>query len=269
MSDDLAPGDVRVWLHRPVSAGESATRSLLGLLDRVEHAHRAAFAFDRDRDLYTTAHALARLALAEVTGTTPVTTSVLTERFRRPRVTGRSDLDISLSHTDGLVAVAIARQGRCGVDVEPLDVRHAAATWALTPAERDALATMRDRRAAAWARYWTLKEAISKVSGQGLTMPFCEVELSPPWGSPRIVAGHGVIDVPDQRPERWRLAHRLVGDAPWAASVALLVDEGLDPQEPTWSWTELTPVDRRGSSEARTGSRAHGTSAVGTSRIGE
>ena len=104
--------DCRVLLAVPVDAAGTAL-----LVDAAEHARRATL----------TAHALLRMALASQLGRRAASITLL----RRCRTCG-SDAHgaphlgvaglpaISLSHTDGLVAVAITDAARVGVDVESL-----------------------------------------------------------------------------------------------------------------------------------------------------
>jgi 4'-phosphopantetheinyl transferase len=90
----------------------------------------------------------------------------------RPYLRGLDQIDISLTHTDDLIAVGVSRNGRIGVDAEPadrsmsFDLLH---SHVCTPAERAELEPLpEERRAAGLLRLWTLKEAYTKAIGQGL-----------------------------------------------------------------------------------------------------
>ncbi|MDG9723665.1 4'-phosphopantetheinyl transferase superfamily protein [Streptomyces sp. DH41] len=96
----------------------------------------------------------------------------------RPYLRGLDQVDISLTHTDDLIAVGVSRNGRIGVDAEPadramsFDLLH---SHVCSPAERAELELLpQARRSAALLRLWTLKEAYTKAIGQGLRLGFTE-----------------------------------------------------------------------------------------------
>ncbi|CAL9645092.1 hypothetical protein SUDANB60_06409 (plasmid) [Streptomyces sp. enrichment culture] len=96
----------------------------------------------------------------------------------RPYLRGLDQVDISLTHTDDLIAVGVSRNGRIGVDAEPagrpmsFDLLHG---HMCSPAERAELERMPpEQRSAALLRLWTLKEAYTKAIGQGLRLGFTE-----------------------------------------------------------------------------------------------
>ena len=78
---------------------------------------------------------------------------------------------ISLSHADGMVAVAVS-DTEVGCDIErvrPVDIRLAKRFFA--PAEADAIASAEDKDDL-FFRYWTLKESFMKATGQGMRLSF-------------------------------------------------------------------------------------------------
>ncbi|TWJ29341.1 4'-phosphopantetheinyl transferase [Micromonospora sagamiensis] len=98
--------------------------------------------------------------------------SVEREAGGRPRVRGNGvELPVSVSHVDGVVAVAACRDAPVGVDVErhrPVPAVALARRW-FEPA---AVAWLRDRpagdRAEGFLLLWTAKEAVGKALGVGL-----------------------------------------------------------------------------------------------------
>ncbi|NDZ83185.1 4'-phosphopantetheinyl transferase superfamily protein [Streptomyces sp. SID10853] len=117
----------------------------------------------------------------------------------RPYLRGLDQIDVSLTHTDDVIAVGISRNGRIGVDVEPAG-RHMSYellhNHVLTLAEKAELERLPEReRPARLLRLWTLKEAYTKALGQGLRLDFTEFgftadggHLLAPCGRP---AAHG------------------------------------------------------------------------------
>src|SRR5262249_5736180 len=85
---------------------------------------------------------------------------------------------ISLSHSRGLVACALAHDRLVGVDVQPVDMTLDVMTLArrfFAPEEAAALdACVPEQRASRFCELWTLKEALFKALGLGLGLrPDC------------------------------------------------------------------------------------------------
>ena len=118
---------------------------------------------------------------------------------------GRDGPAVSLSHTAGLVAVAVARDGVVGIDVErhrPRDFA-ALADQAFGAAERREVAAQEvshgaPRGATAFYRIWTLREAMAKATGDGLALVMNRTDLAD-----GVVSGR--VHVRGQ----WGLLHRM------------------------------------------------------------
>ncbi|MET9466763.1 4'-phosphopantetheinyl transferase superfamily protein [Streptomyces sp. NPDC006544] len=118
------------------------------------------------------AKALLRRAAAAVLGVGAYELDVAREPGGRPYVVSRSvRVNVSVSHTRGLTAVAVCTGGDVGVDVEPVRALPAVALARRWFGEQDARwieghdAALRDR-ALLWV--WTHKEALGKARGTGL-----------------------------------------------------------------------------------------------------
>jgi 4'-phosphopantetheinyl transferase len=117
---------------------------------------------------------------------------------------GPGGLRISLSHTEGLLLVAVSGGCRVGADVEVIRDRGVRdlPRHALTRREQLELAR-RDRadRLEAFLSYWARKEALLKAAGVGLALEPRLIELPPPRTATHVVA------VPDGlgAPERWSI----------------------------------------------------------------
>lgn len=153
----------------------------------------------------------------------------------RPYLRGLDQIDISLTHTDDVIAVGISRNGRIGVDTEPAD-RHMSFDLmqghVCTPAERAELEQLpQDRQTTELLRLWTLKEAYSKALGQGLRLGFTEFGFG---------VGSGGLLAPDGTPAargEWAFAtHRVLGR--YLVSVACH-DTGMDTSRDTAARTML------------------------------
>ncbi|MFF7734912.1 4'-phosphopantetheinyl transferase superfamily protein [Streptomyces sp. NPDC007984] len=115
----------------------------------------------------------------------------------RPHLRGLGHVDVGLSHTGELIVVGISREGRIGVDAEPLS--RALSVDVLrrrmcTPAERAFLNGLdAPRQTAALLRLWTLKEAYTKALGQGLRLRFDEFGFPPGAGGEFPGPGDGLL----------------------------------------------------------------------------
>lgn len=147
----------------------------------------------------------------------------------RPYLRGFDQIDVSLTHTDELIAVGISRLGRIGVDTEPAGRRMSFELMqdhVCTFDEKQELAALSEQeQSAAMLRLWTLKEAYTKAIGQGLRLSFTEFGFG--VGSPALFA-------PDGRPAargEWAFGT-------WPTLGRYLVsiachDTGLDPSRDT------------------------------------
>jgi 4'-phosphopantetheinyl transferase len=90
---------------------------------------------------------------------------------------GRDGPSVSVSHTAGLIAVAVARDVAVGMDVECHRSRDfsALADEAFGAAERREVAI---GGAAAFYRIWTLREAVAKATGDGLALVLNRADLA-------------------------------------------------------------------------------------------
>lgn len=161
----------------------------------------------RDRQLQRVARGLVRSVLSHYLPSPPESWRFDHDASGRPYVPGmESRIDFNISHTRGLVAVAVTCGYRIGVDVEwlgPLpapDVADAIFSpdehraWSALPTETE--------RHARLLTLWTLKEACVKASGAGLTYPVKRLsfELDHP-GAPCLSAS---AELQERRFASWR-----------------------------------------------------------------
>lgn len=170
------PGVELLWSGRVSDHAEDAAAHH-HLLDADESARLAAFYRSADRDAYAVAHVTLRRLLGARLGQAPGAVDLAREPcvscsgpHGRPVVPG-NDVHFSLSHTSGLVMIALA-EVPVGIDVEgfpgPETVTDVASQ--LHPTERTELAALpAAERPAAFTRCWTRKEALLKATGVGLS----------------------------------------------------------------------------------------------------
>ncbi|WP_404337300.1 4'-phosphopantetheinyl transferase family protein [Sphingomonas sp. MMS12-HWE2-04] len=156
---------MQLHLCRVDTADEVWLPGLLARLTPEERTRAERFAVAPARLSYAAAHALLHHALDEAIG--PGWSMVRGEQGKPALAPPFADLHFNLTHADGLVAVAINREGPIGVDVE-------AATRAIDVASIGRRVFAAEERGDP-LRLWTLKEAVAKATGLGLSLPFNEI----------------------------------------------------------------------------------------------
>jgi 4'-phosphopantetheinyl transferase len=150
-----AVGTIAALLDRTAfPADERAARQL--------PAHRAAE--------YLAARTLLRCLVSEVAGNRVATSPLGAHRAGQPFLTARSDIGISLSHTDGWVAAAVHLRGQVGVDVQvPVPASGRLVRRCCTPSALAALAVLpQAERDLEFARIWSVQESCVKATGRGI-----------------------------------------------------------------------------------------------------
>ncbi len=179
---------IRLWAMAIDGLEEDDVAGWRDVLDDAERARVDRLAVARSRVEYIAAHALTRRVLGETLGEAPSAFHYEAGAKGKPvaLVAGRpAGVHFNLSHTNGLVAIAVSRLGEVGVDAEAVDrnVNLAVADRYFFGAESRWLAGLAPAaRAEGFLRLWTLKEAYIKATGLGLSQPLDEFwfEVDPP-----------------------------------------------------------------------------------------
>jgi 4'-phosphopantetheinyl transferase len=126
--------------------------------------------------------ALVRATLSAYTTIPPSALRFSTDRRGRPKLDHRDvgmPLDFNISHTTGIVVLAVANASTIGVDVEPLDrdlnVIELLDAKIFNNAERRWILQEDGRRR--FLHLWTLKEAWAKARGYGLSDRLCDAHF--------------------------------------------------------------------------------------------
>jgi 4'-phosphopantetheinyl transferase len=177
-----AENSVAVFFTRvPYLTGDQIS-SLLHCLSPEELDRASRFVFEKDRQLYITAHALLHYCL-DCAACEPKQ-KFLVGPYGKPELEppfGDPPLRFNLSHTNGMVACALSRGYVLGVDVEEINRSlnlEAIVRRAFAPEEQRLLADKKDaERSETFFRLWALKEAIIKGIGRGLALPMQSFEF--------------------------------------------------------------------------------------------
>lgn len=173
----LGPNDVHIWVtHSEKLLGKSSQDRCHDLLCEHERDRYNRFVFEKDRHIYLVAHAQVRSLLSFYSDVNPADWRFVLNRYGRPSISEQHNtvLHFNLSHTDGLIVSAFARQEEIGIDVENTSLRDSILDIAGTVFARSELDDL-NRLPAAMQRQrffeiWTLKEAYIKAKGMGLSL---------------------------------------------------------------------------------------------------
>ena len=199
---------VELWTVRTADVPREALREACDAMLAEDERERArALHFEEDRHEYLVTRALARVVLGRALELLPGSLSFRRSEHGRPALDPPNDVSFNLTNTTELVALALTRGRRVGLDAEPcshadviLEVTHSV----FSEAERSALARLgaAERRVLA-LRLWTLKEAYIKARGLGLSLAPTAFELET---SPGGVALRFLGDVGDDDASGWSFA---------------------------------------------------------------
>ncbi len=138
-----------------------------------------------ERERRLAARALLRGLLRRVAGPGPAAAAIRRSPFGAPELGDGCGWSVNVSHTRGLVAAAVGRASRVGLDVERHDdsLDHAAVAQRFFHASECAeLARLnRDEGRARFFALWTGKEAVAKALGMGLERELPMKSFSLQW----------------------------------------------------------------------------------------
>lgn len=165
---------VEVWKLHP-SQVDTPIDHLMAVLDSVERASADSKRTEQSRRAYAIAHAGLRTILGTASDVGPgeITYTRRRDSAEKPTLAGNTHgLTFNLSHTHGLVTIALARGRQVGIDVEWLGRKVNSAALAdryLIDAELAELARVPwDQRKRCFLQLWTRREAHAKMTGEGL-----------------------------------------------------------------------------------------------------
>ncbi len=214
---------VEVWWARVRDARPELTTEL----SAVEKGRLAAYARDEDKARFLLGAAVIRRVLGQRMEMSPATVQLDRSCPDCDRPHGKvttEGMQLSVSHSGDLIAVAFHPRTAVGVDVELVDPAIDAdslASVSLAESEAEQLATVEPaERARAFTKYWTRKEAVVKATGDGIRADLRKVIVSAPDRPAALVEWPG-YGGPVQLVD-------LQAGQDYAAALAVLSDEPLD-----------------------------------------
>ena len=206
----LASDEVHTWCANLDVPPETSAR-LYATLTPDERNRSARFQFERDRQRFIVAHGVLRDLLARYLRTQPGQLRFVCNAFGKPALAPEfgTGLKFNLSHSAGLVLIAIATAFDVGVDLEYIGAQSDYADIArrfFSPAEIDYLNALPSHLyAEAFFSCWTKKEAFLKACGEGLAKPLNSFSVPLTTNSPTSPIDFCVASNEDVPARRWSL----------------------------------------------------------------
>jgi 4'-phosphopantetheinyl transferase len=229
---DEFPAELREWTYRE-------------LLDADERARHDRYRHERDRNLHLTARLMTRTVLSRcMPGISPREWKFRPGPHGKPEIARpqmhSDEWHFNVTHTEGVVVLAVAQGSPVGVDVEssgrPMNFEGLARRF-FAPEEAAVIeAADEGQRAALFYRIWTLKEAYVKAIGKGLAHPLNAFWFDPPdrfERAPRLMVKTDTGEANFESSWQARTSHVCHGQA-WivsAVAAAGTEDVAKDPEE--------------------------------------
>jgi len=176
------PGTVACWCVDVPAMSADSRRQLFDLMSDEERARAERFVRTSDRHSFTAAHGALRVALALMLGRDPREFRFEQGAYGKPELAGGGDLRFNMSHSGGLVLIALAKGVALGADIErmrPLSDRADIVRRFFHPGEQADLAGLPEAEALpAFFRCWTRKEAVVKALGVGMSLELDRYRVS-------------------------------------------------------------------------------------------
>jgi 4'-phosphopantetheinyl transferase len=176
---DLPGNQVHLWAAHPEQITDPhLIHHYHRLLEPGEQTKQRRFHFEKHRHAYLITRAAVRTLLSRYTGLPATDLRFEENEYGRPHLRpdcNPENLHFNISHTDGLIVVAVVRNREIGVDVEYIqrggDLINIADRYFSEQEVKD-LHKLPDREHIdRFFDYWTLKESYIKARGMGLSIP--------------------------------------------------------------------------------------------------
>jgi len=180
----LPENEVQVW-RVDLEAVRAEEPRWQRLLSSDESMRAARFHFPVDRQSFVAARALLRTILAGYLTADPKGLSFSYSKKEKPSLgpdQADSGVTFNVSHSGGIALLAFARRREIGIDVEQVrrdfDVEAIAKRFFSTQEQEQLVVLPKEKRFEAFFRCWTRKEAYIKATGDGLSLPLDQFDVS-------------------------------------------------------------------------------------------
>ena len=180
----LPEDEVQLWRIDLEAVGADESRWQRAL-SPDERARAARFHFSRDRQRFVATRALLRTILASYLSADPNGLTFSHSQKEKPSLgpaSADSGVMFNVSHSGGIALLAFTRRREVGVDVEQVrrdsDLETIARRFFSTHEQNRLSALPAQEKVEAFFRCWTRKEAYIKATGDGLSLPLSQFDVS-------------------------------------------------------------------------------------------
>lgn len=205
----LDPNEIQIW-RLPLEDAQGAFEGCRRILSRDERNQADRKLPGRVRNEFIYGRACLRILLSLNLGTAASSVLIASSQYGKPYLCEDPALNFNVSHSHGMVLIALSKQGGVGIDLECRNERTQVMKLAprvLSPTEIDRLISLNtDAGSRYFHQVWTRREAIVKADGRGLSLPLTSFDLpdEPSYNMPvrvedklyylnDIVAGEGYM----------------------------------------------------------------------------
>jgi 4'-phosphopantetheinyl transferase len=181
--------ETHVWLLSCVLT-DSVRSAFWGMLDDHERDRAGRFRFDVDRERFVARNGALRQLLGGYVGVPPWRVGFVRGPHGKPRLSNpdADRIEFNSSSSGEWAMVAVTRGRQVGIDIERIDASRsdpAMASHFFAPAERRCLERLDgDLWTDGFFNCWARKEAFVKATGEGLSRPLDDFEVSLHPGEP-------------------------------------------------------------------------------------
>jgi len=194
--------EVSVWVFS-VDKCKLHTNELFQFLSSDERNRVYSLRHMERRSAYIAGRALLRVLLSSVTAREVSPGEWFFEVYKhgKPRLSMLSEMEwkFSLSYTKEILAISLSERYETGLDIESADtiVPDIIPWFLLSPGEVRVLHTLpKEEQVTYFMKIWTLKEAISKCVGSGVSLDFSTLHIDIDPLRVTITRGDGTLNTP-------------------------------------------------------------------------
>ena len=183
---DLAPGDIHICRAK-LDLPEFIVREYEALLCPQEKMRAAGFHFKRDRDRFVVGRGLLKTFLSKYLHVTPGKIKIRYRTNGKPFLYGagrKEDVHFSLSHSEDSALFTFICSDEIGVDIEKIQAfpeMPSIAERFFSERERTLINALPENdQISAFYIFWTRKEALSKLTGNGLHQAVEKLDVAMP-----------------------------------------------------------------------------------------
>lgn len=189
--------ETHVWLLS-CALTDSVRSAFWEMLDDDQRERAARFRFDSDRERFVARNGALRQLLSGYVGVPARYLAFGRGRHGKPRLltAGAEHIEFNASSSGAWAMVAVAVGRPVGIDIERIDASRldaAISSHFFAPGEQRSLERLDgDRRTEGFFNCWARKEAFVKATGEGLSRPLDDFEVTlDPGEAPRLLRAGG------------------------------------------------------------------------------